>query len=410
MTPVHLFLATAQAAFGELKLGINLARELAREGERVIFLAPQALAVLFEGTPIRYVPVESALWDLEREVPALAAREGCRSLVLVDVTSVLLSMEELAVDASFLAELDLPVVVLDIWNVREADRRWDWGLEATPLPEQALTFDRRLLPVPLVRPGAGRGVYDALPHVEAIGAEERRAVRAGLGVGEEDRLVFLATSRWQMPEPQVWKHHQRLARRLPPHVLRMLASLGRTVHVLHVGPAALPGADVLEGRYHHSASVAPDRFRELLQAGDLMLSLNTASTAMLSAVSAGLPTVVAINSHAGRTVEEVLASLGGDGSPEMRSWLAETVPLHRFRLWPLGLFDFLAPVLAGNPFTSAFRTAEVLDEPAFVETCHALLFDGAAAARERERQRDYVAAVRALPGGVEAFRSQLADP
>ena len=97
----------------------------------------------------------------------------------------------------------------------------------------------------------------------------------------------------------------------------------------------------------------------------------------------------------------------GQPQQQLQVAVADAAPLHRFRLWPLGLFEFLEPVLAANPYADAVRWVELLDEDALLESCRALLFDEAPAASLREAQARYRERVRALPGPAQAFRSVI---
>jgi hypothetical protein len=399
---VHLFLAAPAAAFGEVATGLRIARELVAEGDRVLFLAGADVAVLFQGTGIDHRPIDAEVFSLERFVTRLIARERCASLTLVDVASVYLTLDPIGVGLGFLQRLAIPVIALDFWNLRQAGPQWDFGRDATPVPSEALAFERRLLPVPIARPDAGRGVFRALPE-RAPPPGVRAEVRAALGLGEADRLVIWPTSRWQQPELQTWKHHARLARHVPAWIASTLARLGERVHVLHVGPQASPAWEAWGARYRFHGQVSADRMHDLLAAADLLLSLNTTATTSFAATAIGLPTVVVTNSRGG-SAEEVAAAVPAP-SERLRAWLVGAAPLHAFRLWPLGLHDFLTPVLADNPFTETFRAVELLDEDAMVETCRSLLFDEGASAAERERQARYRDLVRPLPGPAEAFRA-----
>jgi uncharacterized protein DUF6365 len=237
---------------------------------------------------------------------------------------------------------------------------------------------------------------------------KRAALRGELGAVGEDKLLLHASSRWQQPEVQNFKHHQRVARRLPDLVAPRLAGLGPLVKVVHVGPAPFGSWSAGMGeRYRWLPPVSSERLDDLLGAADLLLSFNTTGTITISAVARGLPVVVAINSHHGRTVEEVAADLPQPPAEAVRRWLAEVVPLHPFRIWPLGLYRFLSPVLAGNPFTRAFRTVEVLDEEGFVQACRELLFDDRARARQQEEQQAYREEVSRLPSAGEVFRNYV---
>jgi Family of unknown function (DUF6365) len=403
----HAFLAATAGAVGELNLARTVARELCERGDEAVFLAPQAVSFLFEGSRIEHQPVDGMLPLLAHQLPRALQRGRADSLVLVDVTSVYLTLETVwASEADFLARLPLPVVALDVWDLPRTDLRWDFGTDALPIPPGTLDIRRRLVPVPFARPGDDRFRFNALPEVEAPSAEERAGMRRELGLSADDRLVLLLSSRWQSPEMQHWKHHQRLARHLPALALEALAALDPRVHVAHVGPQAFAGGETLGARYHWIPQLRPERFHALMGAADVLLTFNTSATSTLSALALGLPVVLAINSHAGRTVDEVVAHLGGAPAP-VRRWLEQVVPLYPFRVWPLGLYGLLSPVLEGNPFTAAVRTVEVLDWDALTGACRELLFDPSAREEASRRQSAYCEQVRALPSGAEVLRSQL---
>ena len=78
-----------------------------------------------------------------------------------------------------------------------------------------------------------------------------------------------------------------------------------------------------------------------------------------------------------------------------------TADVPRFLVWPLGLAEFLAPVLAGNPYLDAVGVAEILDEGALAAACRERLRDAATQARIAA----YVASVRQLPRGAEVLSS-----
>ena len=395
-----LFLAATSSAMGEVNLARDIARDLHARGHAAAFLAPAAMAARFAGTPVRHVPVDDMLPRMPELLPRLLRQQPPDALVLVDLASVFLTLETAwAHDASFLCDLPVPVAALDVWDLAETDLRWDFGTDALPVSPRALEI-RRLVPVPFVRPRQDGRCYDALPTPAAVTPEARRRVRAEMGLQPDDRLLLLLSSRWQLPEAQFWKHHRRLAQRLPVLALEAVAALGPRVHVAHVGPRAFEGAEPLGARYHWIPQLAPERFEEVIGSADVLLSFATSSPAAFNALVLGVPVVLAVNSRRGRTVEEVLASLPQAAEP-VRRWLETVVPLYPFRLWPIGLYGLLTPAVRENPFNDAVRTVELLDWEELVGSCRELLFDASARERMQARQEGYCDAVRRLPRGAD---------
>lgn len=408
MARTHLFLGLTGPAFGELNLALRIAWELHARGEGSVFLAPSFAAALFGETPFRFLAVDSLLPALEEALPPVIKRERCDTLVLVDLASVVITLDMVwGCDASFLGRLGLPVIALDYWNLTETSLRWDYGTDAIAISEKALELGKRLVPVPIARPSSGAGSYNALPAAAPRPAGDTEAVRGELGVSPEDKLVLLLSNKSQQPEMQMWKHHQRSARLLPRLAAEALESLGDSVRVLHVGPQAFEGMSSLGDRYTWHRQVSAERFGTLLSAADLLLSFNTTASTTISAVARGLPVVVGINSYAGRTAEEVTAACPFSVAPAVSRWLSDVVPLYRFRIWPLGLYELLSPVLASNPYMSTLRTVEILDWDGLVGACRELLFDSTARAEQRERQAAYCAEIQGLPSAADVFLSYL---
>jgi hypothetical protein len=403
----HLFFVANAAGFGEINVGLQVARALSARGDRVEFLAPRDAGVLLAPTSFPHRPLDDWFWRLDRKLPALLREQRFDSMVLVDATSVYLALQSLCVDTAFLQGLPAPVVALDFWDLRRAGGEWDLGSESWPLPPEAARLPRRLVPAPLAAPGTA-GAFDALPHV-AMDDGAREEERAVLGVAAEAPLVLFTSSRFQLEELQVRKPGQRLARLLPRLLAARIDALGNALHVVHVGPAAFADWQRWGARYRWLGQVDTARFHRLLRAADIMLSCNTTGTTTMAAVAAGLPVAAGMNSHRLRGAEEAAAALGEEPSAELRAWLEQVVPIHPFHVWGLGLFDFLQPVVNGNPYFDALRRLEVLDERGFVEGCRALLFDERQRAVLRAAQAAYVAQVRALPGPAAAFDQALSS-
>jgi hypothetical protein len=265
-----------------------------------------------------------------------------------------------------------------------------------------LEFTKRVVPVPFARPLPGVG-FNALPPGGPPSEGERQASRDELGLSGDDKVVLLLSATWQAPEAQFWKYHTRLARHLPPLLFKALAALGPRVRVVHLGPQPFLGTEALGDRYQRVPQMSAERFKALMNSADLHLSVNASATSNFAATAIGLPILLVRNSHAGATVDEVLSKLTHDAAPAVREWLPHVVPLARFRVWPIGLYDLMTPVLADNPFTTTMETVELLDWDALVATCGRLLFDPAARAELRGRQAAYCAMVRELPGAADVF-------
>ncbi len=382
----HLFVALIGTAMGEALQGVRLAGELAAGGDEVLFLAPRALSVLLRDAPVRAGYLDRAI-DGHRILESLAeavAEEGCDSIVLVDTASVLSGLLVSGESTQRLFELGAPVIGLDLWNLTEAGAAWDMSPGRWwEIPRAHWQRVRRLVPVPVARPSAAFA-YDALPAQEPLDADAREAVRHELGLAPGRPLVLWPTAAWQMAAGQSAAPGKALAAALPPLVLEALAGLAGDLQLVQVGATPLQAEG---GPLHFRAlpNLPPAQFARLVAAADLLIGFNQSATSLALACAAEVPCVVGINSR-------------------------HAPPFTEFRVWPLGLHDFLTPVLIDNPVASTHHTVELLEPGAFAAACHSLLFDPAAASALRAAQRAYKVEVRRLPGPRDAFLGALARP
>ena len=386
----HLFFAMSNFAFGEVALALRLAWQLHARGDRVSFLTPSGLAVLFENTPFKHGHLDAVWGSIDQVLPAIVAEQRVDSVVVVDAASVYLALAVTRRDDAFLRRLPVPVIAFDVWNLPETNLEWDTGTEIWRIAPQAAQFAHRLCPVPFIRPEAAAGRYNALPERTAV---DREAVRRELGIDREP-LVITATGTWQTARAAISPYHAHLIDVVPPVLVSHLDRVG--ARVLHVGPQPLAGAaEQLGERYRWIGQVGGKRMVELMASADVCVSLNASATTISSALVLELPVLLATSSLTAETAAELPPSL------------ARLAPLRPFKVWPLGLHAFLEPVFRGNPYLDAVSHVELFAGDAFVSTCRAVLADEDARAAARARMAAYRELVAKLPRAVELFDTYL---
>jgi hypothetical protein len=401
----HLFVAAQKAPFGEALLGVRIAHELRARGDGVAVLAGESLSVLTDGTPFQIIPLRN-LGGLDKAIASTASAVKADSVVLLDATSTYMLLKAQGTDPTFLRTVARPVIGLDVWDLRETGLVWDMGDTPYEHSRHSLEVTRRLVPVPFARLSGAEGLYNALPPPSTLDADQRESLRADLGVGSRERLLFMTSALWQEPALQPHDGGRRLATLFPALVAQLLGRLGKDVRVVHVGPEtyAMPG---LGDRYTWMPQRSPQRFAKLLSASDLLVSFNFSATTITSAIASGVPVLLGVNSYEG-TAEAIASRLPQRPGEALRGWLQRACPLPAFRVWPLGLYRFLAPLASDNPYTTALETAEVLEEAAFVDSARRLLFDAPARAALSEKQAAYRRSVTALPGAATLMDRYLA--
>jgi len=405
----HLFLALTRAGWGETALGLRVAQQLQQAGDEPVFLVHETAAPLFVGGSIRYETYPMSIGPLlefliEDHVSTLRPD----SIILSDFQMTVDNMRLLSLDARMLTRFGIPLVAMDTWCFAESGPAIDIFVGKTkPNSSWIEELPYRLAPVPFIRPKGVAGACSLLPEPIKLTRRVREHIRDGLGLSGTNKAVLLCTANWQQAAYND-DNGQRIADAVPQLIGQYLQSLGSSVHLIHVGPSALPVRNVLGDRYHWMPSLSAERFSLILGAVDLLLSLNVSASTMATAIVSGLPLLVVQNSCAALDRDSVLGWLPRPPSPRLLEWIANVVPLYPFSMWPLGFYHYLAPVLRNNDYCTAFETVELLDEDALLAACDRLLFDrdGAAAALS-QRQADYVRTVAALPSAAQCVHSYL---
>jgi len=174
-----------------------------------------------------------------------------------------------------------------------------------------------------------------------------------------------------------------------------------------VGRKPYESAAVLGWKYRHIQPVPQEIFARLLCAADLLLTGNAAATTLGSALAAGLPVLLGVNSVRGDSVEAVTNAAHFPLLPRVKDWVARTLPLRRFRAYPLSLYDFLTPVLRDNPCHQALTSVELLDAEAFTTACQSLLMDAEHRADRIAKMALLCERIRKLPSARERYLSLL---
>ena len=164
--------------------------------------------------------------------------------------------------------------------------------------------------------------------------------------------------------------------------------------------------DELDGRYRWIGQMASAEFDVLLASVDLLLSANVSAMTLSKAFLVGTPSIVIQNSVDAETIDDVVEQIKFL-SPNIESWLNATLPLFPFRLWPLGYYRFLEPLLKDNPFCDACPTIELLDEEKFKRVCSDLLFNESGRQSLICSQDEYIAKVRSLPNAASVIDAIL---
>ncbi|MDP9266864.1 MAG: DUF6365 family protein [Acidobacteriota bacterium] len=399
----HLILALSRGGWGETAFGIRLADDLYANGEEPVFIVHTSGRRLLCGRPFVAEEVADNIEHLLELLIASYLEEGrWSSIILADFFTADGVLRRAGVDPMFLQAYGIPIVAIDTWNLSTSNRPIDLFLDKErDVADWIQTVNCRLVPVPIVSPAiSDSGVCHFLPQPSRTTNRVRQHVRENLGLKRLDLAILFCTASWQQTTYDD-QHGDRLAEAVPNLLMQYVSQLGSQVHLIHVGPRPVAVDRKMEARYHWLGHLPAAQFDPLLGSVDLLLSANVSGTTVIKAIVSGLPVVVVENSF---TAGSQLSTFPFALSENTETWLRDAQPLYPFRLWPLGFYKFLAPILDGNPFQTTVNTVELLDEVGFGSACRELLFDRGARERTTMAQEKYIAEVSGLPTPLQVLR------
>jgi hypothetical protein len=316
-----------------------------------MFLAAGVHATMLAGTPFAHGRLDGLTNDLPSLLPAVIRDRRADSVVLVDLTSMLMTCALRGIDPRFLGRLPVPVIGLDLLSVGETSLVLDPIGGDIVLPRAGLELvPRRIVAVPVARPDAP-GACNFWPAGDAVTVDHSV---------EKTGALVLATAFWQTHSlaatPSM--HH------VPGLLVPVLARTGR--EVIHVGPAPFPGHERLP-RYRHVRQLPARQFCHLVAGASVFVTLNQLSSAAAVALDLGVPCVAVV----------------GRAPP--------------FRAWPAGFQRFFGEVLDRNPIGALVRSVCVEDGD---ELADALL----APRLDRPALAAYRAAIAALPRAADKMK------
>ncbi|MGC5010648.1 DUF6365 family protein [Streptosporangium sp. DT93] len=407
-----LYISLTSSESGEVMIALNFARQLAGEDVRHHFVVPPNLAAKVAENGHPYTVLDPAVGAGARGLFDDVINQVRPDLIIVaDYFTHMVFFDyhlegEHGLDPWFIMDYGIPVLPIDIWEWENTDFSLDItaGL-ALPMDKRILDMPMHLRPVPTGKPTASGAGYPYLltKETDRLSARRRAEVRAGLSVSGSDRLLVVPISNWQQPEeshPTVG----RMARRVPDliaHYLRRLPAQTRFVFVGSVPDSisALP-AEQTRILPHQSA----EDYSALLGACDGTLVLNPPATTLVRALLADLPGMFVTNGlpvEDEKDLERADRELGGL-SPKVREWITTSMPVPRFREWPMSFHTFMEPLLSGNPYLDAVAHNEILDERAVVEGLTALLYDAPTQERLAAARATYLERIAQVPDAAEA--------
>jgi len=412
----HLFVSLNSNSWGSAAIARTIADELSAMGDQVVSFFHAGISSVMAGGDYRCEALPEHMGPLVSVVlDNLKAELNPTTIVLADYFANANFFYRMGVVPDLLFSGDASILAIDPWHLEHTGYQVDTTMgrtsEVGPENDQDRSWYRRhfesvvqkLKPVPMVSPAVSKECFCTLPESIAPQVTAGREWRNRLGLSGKHKAILFCTNGWQHPQEQ--SPLKRIGDGLPRLLAEHVRRLGSSVHLVHVGPQAYPLDQQLERRYHWLPSLPPAEFDALVNSVDLMVSANISAVTIAKAMTLGVPVVVLQNSFSGSTSVEVAQLLAERPSTWMKMWLDQVVPLGSFALWPIGFHRFLAPLLKDNPYLSALRAIEIIDEQMMHKELAALLYNRTQREEQLHRQAGYLTQIRALPSGAQAIKA-----
>lgn len=398
-----LFLALGHLSNGDISIAADFARQLPASAFEVQFVTTAATAPYVRALGLAAHPLDAP--GPRRNLAAfdrLMADYRPEVVIAADAFTLDYSAAWSGLSMNLLRQrFDVTLASFDQYDYPAADYRVDFYPDfQIPFPRLLDNCDLIIRNSPLNRPAGNRpGVI-----VTRVSAAEPAAPRPVTGPVGRPPTVFITNSHWESVNVVQSLKPVQLMRSMPRIVHSHLAALDRPLRVVHVGPAKweFPIAPRID--YQHLSRLEPAEFQARLAEADLFLTGNAVSITLTKAVFAGVPSLL-LGNDATLRVDELIQR-----GPQ-HAWLAEAAPMlttvYPFRVAPWGWHRFLSPVLADNPYTDCFLTADVFDRHQTLAALTALLDDDGTRARLADARARLLLALDRLTPAADALEAEL---
>lgn len=399
-----LFIVTSFWAYGELLIAVEFAVRARQAGYRPIFLIPPSHIKIIKSYQFSYTVLIPGSGKINRILlQDLEHSYRPRLVILADFLNYHFCERHYGLTVDDLALFSGTVGTFDNFDwLRTQDKLDTYGFRAKRYGSLGLDeYAFRLCACPLNEPidhADPKILSYALMDQPAWQDEETRAAaRAALGI-EQEKVLLLTTATWQHTHaayPRV-ENFVKLCNRMLEHILQRV---GPDTAIISIGPSML-FPDRPPAHFRSYAQLPPAEFARYMAATDLFISSNIGSTTLHRVVLSGIPALVFFSSLYKRDGEVVSAERSGTPfalSPFTAELFAGIEYCYPFRMFPVGWYYFLNPLVRHNPFCAALIQQELFDEQRCVEVIDAALHDPAVRARLRGQSRAYLDQLAQLP-------------
>lgn len=354
------FIVTSYWAFGELLIAQYFARQVAASGYEPYFIIPPTHEKVLKESGYKYTVLFPKMAKINRILlKDFQHRYRPKLVILSDFINYHFCEKHYGLTQDDLEIFEGRVGTFDNFHWKLEEREMDtYGFRAKEVSNVDIdSYGFRLLPCPIVNPSddcreKGEYYYPLNDNYLDYDRPSKMKLRTQLSLPQDKPIGLVTSAAWQSTYRQ-YPHVKSFVRKSSDAFMDILRSTFKNGVIVFVGKK--PPLESQNGtQVIHFDRLNPFEFEKYAMASDIYISKNISSTTLARFSLSGLPTAVLINSK-----PDV------DGLSE-----GEHYP---FRMFPVGWYNFLNPVLKNNPYAQLVNEMEIFDSSETVAKLKTLL-------------------------------------
>ncbi len=349
-----LFLVTSFWAMGEFTIAKEFALRLKNSGHEVAFCLPPSLYKKSSSIFPTFTLIPNS-----RKLNQLIFHEISYSfkpaiVILSDFLNYHFSHKHYGITREDLDILGAKVATFDIYNWKQKRLRMDaYGIESSiPKVLNIDWYGDRILPCPLVDPkkvGKNEFGYCLINKEISRSDVEKTKILKKFNLDSNKKTILVTRASWQskiIKEDKVNRFISIVERNLSI----IISYLKEKYQIICIGEK-----EKIYGQHNifYFETLPPDDFDSIVSITDLYINRNFISTSMARMVLSGVKCVNFI--HSGFTS------------------LSEDFYAYKFRMFPVGWYDFLEPLVEDNPYFNLVESLKIFDINASIKKIEELL-------------------------------------
>lgn len=350
-----LFIVTSFWASGEFMIAREFAKNLKKSGHEVAFVLP----------PSHYKKVKSiykayGLIPKSRKLNQLLFQEIAYSfqpdiLILSDFLNYHFASNHYGIIKEDLEILGGKIATFDNYNWLKTRVGMDtYGFYSSiPRELNIQDYGARIIPCPLENPdslGQGNYAYALCQEVISRTEKEKNKIYQGFNLDPNKKIIFLTSASWQENAVQERKVQQ-FMQKVDKLYQKIIQDLKDKYQIVLVGTNKKILGE--EKNIHYYSNLDSQHFDDLISIADLYIGRNLISTSMVRMVLSGLRCLCLVN---GKKVSRASENYA-----------------YRFRMFPVGWYDFLTPLVEKNPYYDLIEMMEIFTEEGATDRIHTIL-------------------------------------